>query len=286
MSHPILVTGITGQIGGELAKLLVAADAEVRGLTRDPSKARMAPAGTKLVQGDLEDPSTLGAAFAGADRACFVASAGPRLERLGTHFLDAAKRAGVRHVVIVSSAAVLIEPRPAIGRWHLELETRVEASGLAWTILRPGPFASNAWRWAAMIRSQGTVFQPYGDARTAPIDPRDIASVAFSALTTPNHEGKRYTLTGPELVSVREQVHQMAKVLGKSLRFVDVPEDGARKSMLGVGMPEIMVDGILELIRANAEGRASLQTTTVREVTGREARTFNEWVRDHAATFA
>jgi len=288
MSAPtktILVTGVTGQVGGELAKRLVAAGADVRGLTRDASHARAALHGARAVQGDFDVPSTLAAAFAGAQSAFFVAPASPRLAELGGHFFEAAKNAGVRHVVIVSSATIQFEPRPAIGHWHWELEQRLEASGLGWTMLRPGNFASNVLRWVPMIRGQGTVFQPYGDAKSSPIDPHDIAAVAFTALTTPNHEGKRYTLTGPELLSAREQVEKIGKVLGKVIRFIDVPEDGARRGMIGAGMPELMADAVLEVVRASATS-GGFKTTTVRDVTGREARSFDDWLRDTAAALA
>jgi len=282
----ILVTGATGQIGGELARLLVAAGADVRGLTRDPLRAASAPAGARLVQGDLEQPATLASAFAGAEKAFFVASASPRLAQLGQHFADAAKHAGVRHVVIVSSSTVLFEPRPLIGQWHFELEQRVEASGLPATMLRPGNFASNVLRWESMIRGQGSVFQAHGDGRSAPIDPRDIAAVAFQALTTARHEGQRYALSGPELLSAREQVERIGRALGRPVRFVEVPEERARQGMTGAGMSALMADAILELLRAGAASGRELLTDTVREVTGRAPRSFDEWLRDHLTALA
>jgi uncharacterized protein YbjT (DUF2867 family) len=293
----IVITGATGNIGGALMKMLVEANREVRALTRDVAKAKALlgsgvsypgdpQSSVSLVEGDLSRPETLPRALEGAERAFFVAHAGPDLGQMGGHFAEAAQAAGVRHVVIVSSSTVAMVPPTTIGRWHLALEERVKATTVAWTMLRPGNFASNTLRWAHTIRAQGAVFAPNGDGKTAPIDPRDIAAVAFHALTGQGHEGKTYALTGSELVSTREQVEAIAKARGLPIRFVEVPEERARAGMLGAGMPELMADAVLELVRAAGRGDEATKTTTVRDVTGREARTFDDWVRDHVVAFS
>jgi uncharacterized protein YbjT (DUF2867 family) len=145
---------------------------------------------------------------------------------------------------------------------------------------------ANSLRWAGSIRGQASVFAPNGDGRSAPIDPKDIAAVAFVALTRAGHQGKTYPITGSELLSAREQVECIAKALGKPVRFVEVPEAGARAGMLKSGMPELMVDAVLELIRAGAQGTHPFKTTVVRDVTGREPRTFADWVGDNVAAFS
>ncbi len=152
-------------------------------------------------------------------------------------------------------------------------------------MLRPGNFSSNALRWAHTIKTQGAVYAPHGDGKSAPIDPRDIADVAFHALTEDGHEGKTYGLTGDESMSTREQVAVLSKAIGKELRFVDVPEAGARSAMIGSGLPEIMADAVLELVRAGAGPSGGMKTDTVREVTGHGARTFADWAKDNAAAF-
>ena len=283
----ILVTGATGNIGKPLTERLVSAGHKVRVVARDVGKAAAAlGAAVHVVAGDLTRPETLPPALEGVERAFFMSGAGPELSSIGAAFFDAARTAGVKHVVALSSGTVNFEVSTAIGRWHLEMEEKLKATKLLWTMLRPGNFASNTVRWAHMIRTQGSVFAPMGDGKSAPIDPRDIAAVAFHALTEEGHDGKAYTLTGSLPVSTREQVATLAKLLGKEIRFVEVPEAGARAGMIGSGMPEMMADAILELIRAGAGRDGSLKTDTVRDVTGREARTFEDWARDHAAAFA
>jgi uncharacterized protein YbjT (DUF2867 family) len=246
----ILVTGGTGNIGSEVVRLLVEAGAPVRVLTRDSGKASTHGGRAQIAQGDLGRPETLGAAFAGVEKLFFVSPGANAVPALAAHAIDAAQKAGVRHVVMNSSSTILTDPMISIGRWHLEGEEILKGSGMAWTVLRPGNFASNALRWAGTIRSQGAVFGVRGGAQSAPIDPRDIAAVGARALLDAGHEGQTYVLTGAELMSMEEQIGIIARVIGKPVRFVEVPEAGARAGMLKSGMPEVMVDALLEMYRA------------------------------------
>lgn len=280
----ILVTGATGGVGGDLVRHLVTAGHQVRALARDPDKAARLLPGVEVVRGDLSKPETLPPALEGATRAFLMAGA-RELPAVAKDFVPAAKRAGVAHVVLLSSSTILFEPSVTIGNWHLAAEQELEASGLAWTMLRPGNFASNALRWAPTIKAQGAVFAPGGHGKSAPIDPYDIAAVAAKALTTPGHEGKKYVLTGEELLSAAEQVDIIGAAIGKPLRFVEVPEAAARAGMLKAGMDEVMAGAVLELILRDGSAGEPLRTTTVRDVTGVAPRTFAAWVKNHLAAF-
>ena len=281
----ILVTGATGNIGGDLVRALVRDGHAVRALSRDADKAKRAlGGGVEIAVGDFGDAQSIASALRGVDRAFFVSNAGPKLADTAGAFADAAAAAGVRRIVAISSSTIAFEPPTTIGKWHLALEERVRSTKLAWTFLRPGNFASNALRWAHPIKTQGAVFSTNAEGRSAPIDPFDIAAVAHAALTQDGHEGKTYVLTGSKTTSMREQVEAIGKAIGKPLRVVVVPEEGARKGMLASGMPEIMADAVLELVRATTSG-GELQSTHVRDVLGRDARTFDDWLADHVAAF-
>jgi uncharacterized protein YbjT (DUF2867 family) len=278
----IFVTGATGNIGSELVRQLVALGEPVRVLSRNRERAsqQLGPK-VEVVEGDLTQPAGLGTCLEGVDR-LFLLTHAHDISTVAGPVFEAARRAGVRRIVLNSSSTVLFEPSVTIGRWHEAAEERLEASGLEWTMLRPGNFASNALRWAPMIRAQQTVFAPRG-GRSAPIDPRDIASVAAKVLTSEGHVGKRYVLTGSELMTAENQVEILGKVLGTSLRFVAVPEAGARAGMIKGGLTEQMADAILELLRPHSgEG---MMTDTVRDVTGHAARTFEQWAQDSIAEF-
>ncbi len=276
----ILVTGATGNIGSEVLRQLVQGGHRVRVLARDPAKVAPLGAAGEVVRGDLTSPASLEGCFVGVRKALLMAPA-HELPTVAEHFAASAKRAGVQHLVLVSSATILIDPRTVIGGWHLAAEEHVKGSGLRWTMLRPGNFNSNALRWAGSIRAQGAVFAPLGDGKTAPIDPRDIASVAVHALTREGHEGETHVLTGPDHLSPKEQVACIAEAIGKPVRFVDVSEAAARAAMLKSGMSETLADAVLELMRASN----SVKTDAVREITGEPPRTFAEWAKEHAAAF-
>lgn len=281
----VLVTGATGNIGAPLTRMLVEAGLTVRVLTRRLDEARaLLGDNVLLTEGGLEDASAVAAALDGAEQAFFLSRTTPELGATAKAFLAMAKDAGVRRVVATSSSTVAIEPSVAMGRWHADLEHALVASGLGWTALRPGNFASNTLRWAATIRTKSTVFAPHAGAVSAPIDPFDIAAVAFAALTSSGHDAKTHTLTGPELMTPRKQTGILGHVLGRPLSLIELSEDRAREGMVGSGMPAFMADAIIELLRASAADE--LLTSTVRDITGRDARSFETWAREHRALFA
>ncbi|KYF94640.1 hypothetical protein BE17_22110 [Sorangium cellulosum] len=280
----ILVTGATGNVGGAVLEQLVEAGQKVRALVRDPARLGERGSLVEVVKGDLARPETLDAAFAGVDRALVVCTGGD-LPALAGNAAAAAKRAGVRHIVLLSSATAVDEHDHTIARWHREAEAKVKASGLAWTMLQPGAFATNALMWVGSIKAQGAVFQATGDGKSAPIDQRDIAAVAVKALTSPGHEGKSYVLTGPEALSAAEQVAKISAAIGRPLRFVDVTEEALREGMEKAGVPEVFIRAIVEIQALVKAGHGERPTPTVEQLLGRKARTFDEWLERHGRAF-
>ena len=165
---------------------------------------------------------------------------------------------------------------------HARIERLIEASGVLWTFLRPGVFATNArfW-WAPQIRAGDVVRWPYADAVTSPIHQRDIAAVAVRALCEDGHAGAKYILTGPQSLTQREQVRTIGDALGRALRFEEIPPEAARREMT---MPALIADMLLGAWPATV-GKPAPVTSTVAEVTGVPASSFYDWVVDHAADF-
>ena len=279
----ILVLGATGTTGGEVARQLVAAGHRPRLLVRNPARAREFEGRAEIVAGDLERPDSLRAALQGV-RHLYLVSTGVRLAEVEARAVDAAREAGVEHVVKLS---VMGADEPAIdfARWHAASERHLMASGLQWTMLRPGSFMANSLAWAETIRTQGAFYQPTGEGRWAAIDPVDIGAVAVRALTEPGHAGRAYPLTGPESLPAAGYAEVLARVLGRPVRFVDVPPEAARESMLGSGMPPAYVDALLDLLAAMKAGHTDAVAGTVPELLGRPAGTFDEWARRNAAAF-
>ena len=284
MTKPlILVTGANGTVGSEVVKQLVQGGHRVRALVRDPVKAQKLGASVEVVKGDLSKPETLAAAFVGVGKAYVVLPAtGPEFSELEGNAFNAAKQAGVKHIVKQSSFVMedFMAGTP-FAQWHGASEKRLRALGVAWTILRPHFFDSNLIEFGIMPR--GGLFFPAGNGKDAPIDPRDIAAVAVKVLTTPGHEGKVYELTGPELLSFAEVVQKIAAVTGKPLKYVDVPEATWRQEMLSAGAPPPVVESLFAYFVGGVKAGRIRMTSTVAELLGRPARTIEQWAKDHIA---
>ena len=167
---------------------------------------------------------------------------------------------------------------------HADIERLIADAGLASTIIRPGMFASNALHWwAPAIRDGDVVRWPYGAAETAPIDERDVAAVAARALYEDGHAGGDYVLTGPESLSQAEQVRIIGDVIGRRIRFEELSPDEFRRETAGT-WPRPVVDMLLAAWGATI-GQPAFVTSTVSDVLGSPARTFRQWVADHAAAF-
>jgi uncharacterized protein YbjT (DUF2867 family) len=283
MAGTILVTGATGTIGGEVTRQLISAGVRPLLLVRDPAKAREFEGKADIVQGDLGDAASLERAMKGVEK-LFLVAGGVDGQALEAKAVDAAKKAGVKHVVKLSVFGAE-DASITFARWHRPVEKQLEASGMAWTFLRPMNFMTNMLRNIDSIKGQGAFYQPTGDGKTSVIDPADIGAVAVKALTTPGHEGKAYLLTGPEALSGAEQAAVLTKALGREVKFVDVPPEAAKQGMAGSGIPAVYVDALLNLLAAMKVDKTAQVTDTVQTLLGRKAGTFQDWARRHAAAF-
>ncbi|MFF4155777.1 NAD(P)H-binding protein [Streptomyces sp. NPDC001678] len=275
----ILVTGATGNVGSALLKELRACDAgPLRGLTRDAARA-VFPEGVEAVEGDFADTASLKPALDGV-RSLFLVS------RLGSdaEILEAARQAGVEHVVLVSSITVQTHPHLGPAGENLAVERLLKDSGMAWTILRPTQFASNSLMWAASIREHETVRAPYVDTGLPTIHPADIASVARVALTEPGHYGRTYALTGPEPVTARQQAEAIAAVLGREVPFAEISREEAHARMAAVFGDEA-ADAVLDVMGGDVNDEILTVRDTVSQVTGSPARPFRQWAAENAAAF-
>jgi len=281
--NPILVTGATGRVGRLVVAELLAAGVPVRVLTRRPSAAEL-PASVDVFAGDFAAPESLDAALQGVSAVFLLWTAPPGtvgavVERLA---------ACTRRVVFLSSPHQTPHPffqQPNAGAaLHAGIEHAIAGAGLAATMIRPGMFASNArfW-WAASIRNGGIVRWPYAAAETAPIDERDIAAVAARALLEDRHEGGDYVVTGPESLSQAQQIGIIADAIGRPIRFEELSPDEFRRETEGRWPPAVV--NMLLNAWAAAIGQPAFVTSTVAEVVGTPARTFRQWVVDHADAF-
>jgi len=268
-----VVFGARGNVGRHVAAGLAALGVPVRLTSRTRDAAHVAA--------DLEVPETLPAALEGASQIFLYA------KPTGVDaFVTAARSAGVRHVVLLSSGAV-VQPgadRNPIARDHRVVESALEESGLSWTFIRAGMFATNTrWWWSRAIKGGEAVRLPYPEALTAPVSERDMAALAVTALTERGHGRQAYTLYGPQALTLREQVGHIGAAIGQKIPIEEVTPEQARAD-LGATMSPMGVEAIMRAWEVGAE-TVPETSVIVEKLTGRAAQTFPEWAQDHADDF-
>jgi uncharacterized protein YbjT (DUF2867 family) len=269
----IVVTGATGNVGRPLVEALTAAGEKVVAVSRSEAEF---PAGVLHRKADLADTETLKPAFEGGDR-LFLLTRDPELDL--APILGAAKDAGISRVVLLSSERVVTRPTETLRTF----EDAVIDSGLEWTILRPGGFASNAFLWAEPVRKERKVLAPFGDVGLPVIDPRDIAHVAAAALTQDGHGGQGYLLTGPALISPRLQSEAIAASIEEPVEFIEQSRAEAYAHLVQF-WPAHVVDDTLDII-GNPNAAELEISGDVERVLGRPAASFADWAKRNAAAF-
>lgn len=283
----ILVTGANGLNGSELIRRLSARGVAVRGLVRNSAKAGALSAlpNVEIVEGDMARPETLSVALQDVDRAMLISSSAPDMLEVQASFIQAARKAGVRHIVKLSGIMPEIDSPFRFARMHGEIERELEASGMAFTHLRAGEFFPAYFRQVASMVAKGAIILPMEDARIASIDIGDIAEVAATILTSSGHEGKIYPLTGPEALSMAEVAEKLSVATGKPIHYVNVAPEEARSTNLARGMPPYLVDGLFELFAERRKGKESQVSPVIPSVFGWQPTRFDEFAVRNAAIF-
>lgn len=202
----IVLTGATGQNGGEVVRQLAAAGVPFRAVVRggDKSTGKL-PKGADAVSGDMTDPPSLDRALAGATVVFVLSSVAPNQAELQGNVVDAAARAGTVQRIVKFSALGADRASPRmLERWHGETEQQIEATGIAWCHLRPNSLFQNALRSAKQVVQDGVLAAPMGDAAVSLVDLRDVAAAICLALTRlddPRFDRAAYDLTGPAAVT-------------------------------------------------------------------------------------
>jgi uncharacterized protein YbjT (DUF2867 family) len=282
----ILVTGAGGNVGRPLLDELAAAKVPTRAAYHSPEKtARARATGRDAVTVDYARPETLAPALDGVD-ALFLLGSGAMGQTEGEiNVVRAAKAAGVGRVVKLSVIGAA-EEEFGFARAHRPVERAIEESGLAWTFLRPASFMQNFVNFMApTIRAQHAIYTLIPDAKFNHVDTRDVARVAATALARGGHDGRAYTLTGPRSFSYRDAAATIGAVTGTPVNVVGLGDADMRAGMKANGIPDFYADLLVDLDRWYASGKADLVTPSIREITGREPTTFEQFVRDFRKQF-
>ncbi|MEU8975296.1 NAD(P)H-binding protein [Streptomyces monashensis] len=277
----IVVTGATGNVGRPLTQALAEAGERVTAVSRH---AVAMPDGVRHVAADLAELASVTPALDGA-KALFLLLSGDlhAPDARPADIIGLAAASGVRRIVLLSSQGVATRPLGPSRVAMRAMEDALRESGLDWAVLRPGGFASNALAWAESVRTQRTVGAPFGDVGVPVIDPADIAEVAAACLLDDRNIGEVYELTGPEVITPRQQAEAIAAALGSPVRFHELTRDEAR-SVMTEFVPVELADDTLDIISAPNPAELRISPDVAR-VLGRAPRPFDGWVARNIAVF-
>lgn len=275
----VVITGATGKVGGEVARLLAPVHAvDLRLVGRSLERAPQIE-GAELVRAEFSDADACREAFAGAD-AVLLVSAGEAADRLDQHrtAITALAESGAKHVVYTSFLGAGPEAEFTLARDHGATEQMLRESGVPWTVLRDSFYADVLLDFAGRDR---VIRGPAGTGRCAFVSRRDVAEVAAHILRSPSAwAGRTLDLTGPVAVTLGEAALQMTRARGEEYEYVDETLEEARASRAPYGAPDWQVDAWISTYTAIASGALDVVTDDVAEVLGRAPRTLAEAVAD------
>jgi uncharacterized protein YbjT (DUF2867 family) len=287
----ILITGASGTVGKAVLQEARREESQeskkskIRAMFRSKQEAAKAPSGSESVLADFSDKQSLRKALDGVTSVFVVCSPIPQLVELESNMLDVCQQSGVKHVVL-SSALGAGDFQKSFPSWHHQVEGKLKATGMSYTILRPNGFLQNIVAYnAPSIRAQGAFYAAMADARVCYVDVGDIAVVAVKALEGGPHAEKTYELNGPEAISNQELAKRISRISGRTVSYVDLTESAQRDAMLGMGMPEWQVTALLELQQYYRLGGAAETDSLLQTLIEREPVTLDQYLTTNAREF-
>jgi uncharacterized protein YbjT (DUF2867 family) len=278
----ILVTAATGQVGCEVVRRLAGAG-PVRAMVRDPA-AVCDLAGAEIVVASFENAPAMAAAMAGAEAVFLAGRDSPDYVTGQDRAIDAAARAGVRHVVKLSALGARPDSPVVLMRDHHAVEERLRASGMAWTFLRPHLYMQNLLRFAGPVAADGRLAAPMGDGGYPFVDARDVAAAAAAVLRAPAvHAGRGYALTGPRAVGYAEIARRMGEIVGRDVRYEVFAPARFRADLEAAGIPAWRAADLAAIASAYTEAE-NRPADGVGELTGRPPTPLERFLTDHRAT--
>lgn len=266
MTPRIAITGSTGNVGGEAARLLSAEEYGQKLIVRDPARAPELP-GASVARAEYSDREASVEALRGSD-VLFMVSGSEAEDRVDQHrtFIDAAVDAGVQHIIYTSFLAASPDATFTLGRDHWATEEHIRGSGLKYTFLRDNFYLDVLPFFAG---DEGVLRGPAGNGRVSAVARTDVARAAVVVLKDSEaHVGRTYELTGPEALSLGEVAAIITRVTGRETRYEEETIEEAYASRAHYGAPDWQVDAWVSTYTAIASGKLERTTTAVRDLTG------------------
>ncbi len=279
----IVLTGATGTIGSALSEQLSKAGTKFRVIARNPGKAKKDP-NVEIVQAAYDDKAALDTAFKGATKAFLLTNSVP--ESVGWHknLVDAAKKNGVKHVVRLSVLGADKASPVKLATWHAESDAYLQSAGLPWTLIQPTYFMQNFMGQIATIKKDGAMYGAAGEGKIAAIDARDIAAVAAKVLREDGHAGKTYQLTGKEPLSHAEVGAKLSKLIGKTVKYVNLTPEQFKGGLVSAGLPDWYAQDFTTMHQFIGQGGMASVIPTTGELLG-SVRSWDDFFAAFGAAF-
>lgn len=292
----ILISGATGTVGSSVLSQLLDRKrsspdfaAALRVGVRSPEKMpALEPASVEVTRMDYSDKESLKRALVGVDSVFLVFPVAMNVLELATNVFEACVEAGVKHIVKISEWDIDVLARSL--DFYVEeqkVERLLTESKIPTTRLHPTNYMENFYKFynaPHTIRTEDAFHLAFGSGRVSFIDTRDVAAVAVKMLTTPGDAGKAHTLTGVS-VTMDEVAASFSRALGRTIRYVPLPLDEAKKAWLAAGLPGWLVHTLVHINDVFSRSVYDAMYPDLEEILGRKALTFDDFIRDRIDLF-
>ncbi len=283
----ILLTGLSTTTGRRVAKRLLKSGHNFTALLRDGDKAPdLKSKKVALVKGDLSKPDSIKKAMDGIENAFLLPPTSENQFKLEKNFIDAAKEAGVKHLVKYSALGADPDSPSTILKYHGQSEKYLKDSGLRYTLIRPNLFMQNFVNfYGQQIRKKKEIRLPLKNAKCGYVDVRDTVRLINKVLTSKGSKNKIYTITGSESLSCIEIAELFSEAMGKKINYVEIKPKEFKKKMIDSGVKEREADAYSELYKLVRDGLYDQVTDDIYKLTNRQPHTFEEFLDDNIKFF-
>jgi len=286
MEREVLVTAGNGMFGhGLISSLLGDERVNVRAMVRDRDKFKLQAPNLSVVVADMDAPETLAPAVAGVTHVFLTAPMDARIAEREIAVMKAVEAAGGAHIVKLFGA--VRHEGDALKAEHSASLDHVKASGLPWTLISPNSVMETSLLSYAELLKFDCIMGMSGDGKVGLVAAEDVALATRAVVLGDGHEGRDYELTGPQSLSLHDVCDVFSRVLGRKIRYYDMPEDEFAAMMLEHGdmTAEELEINVLCHLRAWRDGRADLVTDTYTRLTGEPPTSLDDWIGDHIDSF-
>jgi uncharacterized protein YbjT (DUF2867 family) len=267
----VIILGATGNIGTAVLKNLQGKNVAVfAGVQSEKDFEKVTQFGATPIVVNFQNQESLNEALKGKDRVFLVTPLMQNPEAVTEMVINASKLNNIKHLVRSTASGADSKGQIQMARWAGLSEDLIKASGLNYTIVRPYSFLQNFVNFHSQtIKSYNGFYAPIGDAKASFLDINNLGEVVAVALTSDEHFGKTYELSGLTYTQA-EIAEKLSNVLGRTISYIDVPEEKAKESMLSNQMPEWMVNAMMELNYITKQGWTAGYSNDYKKITGKE----------------